>query len=42
MMVSQAAQSIKELRKKSPATQSRANMTLAIDDSVIDRLVQCD
>lgn len=38
MMVSQAAQSIKELRKKSPATQSRANLTLAIDDSVIDRL----
>lgn len=38
MMVSQAAQSIKELRKKSSATQSRANLTLAIDDSVIDRV----
>lgn len=38
MMVSQAAQSIKEVRKKSLATQSRANLTLAIDDSVIDRL----
>ena len=38
MMVSQAAQSIKDIRKKSKATQSRANLTLAIDDSVIDRV----
>ena len=38
MMVSQAAQNISAIRKKSKATQSRANMTLAIDDSVIDRV----
>lgn len=38
MIVSQAAESIKQVRKKSRATQSRANLTLAIDDSVIDRV----
>ena len=38
MMVSIAAENIKQVQQKSLATQSRANMTLAIDDSVIDRL----
>ena len=37
MMVSVAAQNIQQIRTKSRATQSRANLTLAIDDSVIDR-----
>ena len=36
MMVSVAAQNIQQIRTKSRATQSRANLTLAIDDSVID------
>ncbi len=38
MMVSVAAQNIQQVRSKSRATQSRANLTLAIDDSVIDRV----
>ena len=38
MMVSVAAQNIQQIRTKSRATQSRANLTLAIDDSVIDRV----
>lgn len=38
MMVSIAAENIQQVQEKSQATQSRANMTLAIDDSVIDRL----
>ena len=38
MMVSVAAQNIQQIRTKSRATQLRANLTLAIDDSVIDRV----
>ncbi len=38
MMVYQGVESIKEVKKKSAASQSRANITLAVDDSVIDRV----
>jgi hypothetical protein len=38
MMVCQAAAEIKEVKKKSAASQSRANITLAVDDRVIDRV----
>ncbi len=38
MMISQACEQIKAVQKKSAATQSRANITLSIDDSVIDRV----
>ena len=38
MMVDQAATEIKAIHKKSAATQSRANITLAVDDSVIARV----
>ncbi len=38
MMVHQAAAEIKAVRTKSAATKSRANITLSVDDSVIDRV----
>ena len=38
MMVYQAAAEIKAVQSKSAATQSRANITLSVDDSVIDRV----
>ncbi len=38
MMVFQASEQIKAVQKKSAATQSRAKITLSVDDSVIDRV----
>ncbi len=38
MMVHQAAKESQEVKKKSAASQSRANITMAVDDSVIDRV----
>ena len=38
MMLTQAAEQLKKIEQKSTSTQSRANITIAVDDSVIDRV----
>lgn len=38
MMISQAVEQLKKIESKSAATKSRAKITIAVDDSVIDRV----
>ena len=38
MMINQAVEELQKIRQKSAATQSRAQVTIAVDDSVIERV----
>lgn len=38
MMITQAVEQLKKIEQKSTSTKSRANITIAVDDSVVDRV----